>query len=94
LIPPKGYAYSTAQPVIENKEIEGGTFMALNDDEQRELLDHMRYVRGQLGPWPQLGKNADGQDLTLVDAISAVRYALVEVADKINAVINLFRGKK
>lgn len=94
LIPPKGYAYSTAQPVIENKEIEGGTFMALNDDEQRELLDHMRYVRGQLGPWPQLGKNADGQDLTLVDAISAVRYALVEVADRINAVINLFRGKK
>lgn len=48
----------------------GGTPMALTDAEQAELLDGVRYIRGQLGPWPQLGQNAAGQDLTLVDAVA------------------------
>ena len=47
--------------------------MALNDDEQRELLDKVRYIAGQLGPWPQLGKNDQGQDLTLVDAVAEMK---------------------
>lgn len=51
----------------------GGFLMALNDDEQRELLDKVRYIAGQLGPWPQLGKNDKGEDLTLVDAVAALR---------------------
>ena len=53
--------------------------MALSDDEQRELLDGIRDIRTQLrGPncegWPQLGKNAKGQSLTLVDGVAAVRH--------------------
>lgn len=55
-----------------------GPLMALNDNEQRELLTKVREVWDQLrGPagkgWEQLGKNADGANLTLVDAIAAVR---------------------
>lgn len=42
----------------------------LSDAEWRELLEHVRYLRGQLGPWPQLGTNSDGQPLTLVDALA------------------------
>lgn len=47
--------------------------MALNDAEQRELLEKVRYIAGQLGPWPQLGKNDKGQDLTPVDALADVK---------------------
>lgn len=47
--------------------------MALNDAEQRELLEGVRAIVKQLGPWPQLGKNAKGQDLTLVDAVAALK---------------------
>lgn len=55
-----------------------GFLMALNDNEQRELLAKVRDIWDQLRGvngkgWPQLGKNADGEDLTLVDAIAAVR---------------------
>lgn len=51
----------------------GDFLMALSDDEQRELLDHARYMRGQLGPWPQLGHNDQGEPLTLVDALAVVK---------------------
>lgn len=47
--------------------------MALTDSEQRELLENSRYAAGQLRPWPQLGQNAEGQDLTLVDAFAQVK---------------------
>lgn len=65
-----------AKELTEEKE---GAFMALSDDEQRELLDGIRDIRTQLrGPncegWPQLGKNAKGQSLTLVDGVAAVRH--------------------
>lgn len=50
----------------------GGFLMALNDSEQRELLEKTRYIADQLGPgydaWGEdgdLGKNAKGQRLTL-----------------------------
>lgn len=51
----------------------GGWLMALTDDEQRELLDGVRYIRGQLGPWPQLGQNDKGENLTLVDAVAELK---------------------
>lgn len=50
-----------------------GPLMALTDAEQREILDAVRYIRGQLGPWPQLGHNDKGQPLTLVDAVADSR---------------------
>ena len=50
-----------------------GFLMALNDAEQRELLAKTRDIHAQLGPWPQLGKNDKGQNLTLVDAVADSR---------------------
>ncbi|WP_405490495.1 GH25 family lysozyme [Nocardia sp. NBC_00511] len=50
-----------------------GGLMALTDDEQQELLDNTRYIRGQLSPWPQLGHNDQGQPLTLVDAVAELK---------------------
>lgn len=52
---------------------EEGFLMALTDDEQRELLHKTRDIHAQLGPWPQLGKNEKGLDLTLVDAVADSR---------------------
>jgi hypothetical protein len=56
----------------------GGWLMALTDDEQAELLSKVRDIWDQLrGPggagWPQLGQNGEGQDLTPVDAIAAIK---------------------
>jgi hypothetical protein len=56
----------------------GDWLMALTDDEQSELLTKVREIWDQLrGPngagWPQLGQNAQGQDLTPVDAIAAIK---------------------
>lgn len=50
----------------------GGFLMALSDDEQRRLLANTDYIRGQLGGWPQLGRNEQGQPLTLVDAVAGL----------------------
>lgn len=52
---------------------EEGFLMALNDDEQRELLTKIRLIHDQLGPWAQLGQNSKGQNLTLVDGVAALR---------------------
>ncbi|MFE9575560.1 M23 family metallopeptidase [Nocardia sp. NPDC006044] len=55
-----------------------GDFLhALDDAEQRELLDRTRAIWTQLcGPdgrgWPQLGRNADGEYRTVVDALAAL----------------------
>lgn len=56
----------------------GGWLMALTDAEQAELLSKVRDIWDQLrGPdgagWPQLGQNSEGQDLTPVDAIAAIK---------------------
>lgn len=55
----------------------GGPLMALTDDEQQELLTKTREIWDQLrGPngegWPQLGQNADGHNLTPVDALAGI----------------------
>jgi hypothetical protein len=59
----------------------GGWLMALTDDEQAELLSKVRDIWDQLrGPsgagWPQLGQNGQGEDLTPVDAIAAIKQDL------------------
>ena len=83
LIPPKGYAYATAKAPIDYSKpaTPEGPLMALSDAEQRELLTKTREVWDQLrGPggkgWAQLGKNTTGSNLTLVDAIAALRHDL------------------
>ncbi|WP_405164705.1 GH25 family lysozyme [Nocardia sp. NBC_01499] len=55
-----------------------GVLMALTDAQQADLLQKVQEVWEQLrGPdgqgWPQLGKNAEGQNVTLVDAIARLR---------------------
>ncbi len=52
---------------------EEGFMTALTETEQRELLDGVRYIRGQLGPWSQLGLNDKGEPLTLVDAVAELK---------------------
>lgn len=47
LIPPKGYAYSAAPALAENKK-EEGPLMALTDEEQRELLDKTRRIHHEM----------------------------------------------
>jgi hypothetical protein len=56
----------------------GELLMALTDDEQAELLTKVREIWDQLlGPngagGPQLGQNSQGQELTPVDAIAAIK---------------------
>lgn len=77
LIPPKGYAYAT------KTKAEEGIFMGLSDEEQRELLDLARDIKAQLtgSPrrghypgWEQLGAKTTGENLTLVDAVAALRW--------------------
>lgn len=55
-----------------------GFLMALNDAEQRELLNKTRDIWDQLrGPggkgWPQLGKNDKGENLTPVDYLATLK---------------------
>lgn len=56
---------------------------ALTESEWREILDGIRYIRGQMGPkhpdWlpeSSLGKNAKGEELTLRDGIAAMKRSL------------------
>lgn len=44
----------------------------MTPDQERTLNN----VARQLGPWPQLGKNAKGEDLTLVDAVAYILHQL------------------
>ena len=61
---------------------EEGFLMALSDAEQRELLNKTRDIHAQLGPWPQLGQNDKGQNLTLVDAVADSRRKAGHMKEK------------
>lgn len=59
----------------------GGPLMALTDAQQEQLLAAVLDIQTQLrGPgltgWPQLGQTASGADLTVVDALAAVKTAV------------------
>lgn len=43
----------------------------------RTVVDTLGYVQDQLSPWPQLGQNAAGEDLTPVDALAEVKKKVV-----------------
>ncbi|MFE3754547.1 GH25 family lysozyme [Nocardia tengchongensis] len=58
-----------------------GVLMALNDAQQADLLQKVQEIWEQLrGPdgrgWAQLGKNPQGQDMTIVDAIAGLQSAV------------------
>ena len=69
---------------------------ALNDakvaaQEANRKLDHlielMEYVAGQLGPWPQLGQNSKGENLTLVDGVAAARRDIANIQQQIQIIL-------
>lgn len=87
LIPPKGYAYSTASPKGENsmyvtekffRDFITGYLGPVIDSvfrTEKMVKDIQIQLRGEeLNGWPQLGQNQKGQDLTPVDAIGALRH--------------------
>lgn len=64
-----------------------GVFMALTDAQQDQLLAAVLDIQTQLrGPgltgWPQLGKNAAGQNLSEVDALAAEKAEIDAIAKK------------
>ena len=49
------------------------------------LQEVWRQLRGPQGQgWPQLGQNDQGQNLTLVDAVAAIRHDLAAMSRKID----------
>jgi Peptidase_C39 like family len=66
LIPPKGFCYS-----IIRQEDDVPT-----QEEWNDLVRKVDNIERQLGPWPQLGQNEQGQDLTLIDATASIKHAV------------------
>lgn len=67
------------------RRIRDGRLIEKDDDMTPEQARKLADIDRQLKPWPQLGKNAKGEDLTLVDAVAAQRVQLAalrgELAD-------------
>lgn len=82
LIVPKGYAYptNTAKKVVLPAQTESEK----NSMEKKitEIWEQLRGVAGR--GWPQLGKNSKGENLTVVDALAAIRVQLTEVQATVN----------
>ena len=51
------------------------------------LTELMEYVAGQLGPWPQLGQNSKGENLTLVDGVAAARRDIANIQQQIQIIL-------
>ena len=47
------------------------------------LIQQVEYISGQLGPWPQLGQNSKGENLTLVDGVAAARRDIANIQQQI-----------
>ncbi|RVW02999.1 M15 family metallopeptidase [Rhodococcus xishaensis] len=46
---------------------------SVTPEQYHEIDRKLDLILDQLGPWPQLGKNGKGENLTLVDAVSAIK---------------------
>lgn len=73
LIPPKGYCFAAdVKPKIVEED--------MNADQNRLLQEIWDQLRGPGGKgWPQLGQNEKGQNLTVIDAIAALRADVDEL---------------
>lgn len=88
--------WSGGQPQEGTMELHGVSAAALNDakiaaQEANQKLDLlislMEYVAGQLGPWPQLGQNSKGENLTLVDGVAAARRDIANIQQQIQIIL-------
>ena len=88
LIPPKGYAY--AAPVKAAQHTEAGDMLTTKfftdwisgffGPQFQALQEIWTQLRGPGGKgWAQLGQNAQGQNLTPVDALAAIRQQLAQI---------------
>ena len=93
LIPPKGYAY--AAPVKAAQHEEAGDMLTTKfftdwisgffGPQFQALQEIWTQLRGPGGKgWAQLGQNAQGQNLTPVDALAAIRVQLAQVQADVN----------
>lgn len=104
LIPPKGYAWSDAEPKQELIEIEE----EITVDQADRIIRHVTdFIKGYIGPigsdvkdvrqqltggrdageypgWPQLGKDAEGRNLTLTDGVAATRQDNADLARRVD----------
>ena len=92
LIPPKGYAYSKTPSNSTGDDVDMLTTNFFTDwvkgyfGPQIDALQEVwRQLRGPNGNgWPQLGQNDKGQNLSLVDAIAAIRRDIARLDQKIS----------
>lgn len=74
-----GYQFPGETPGTPEVPTQPGTKRFPQDYSDRELLEYMAvrtaYIDSQLRPWPQLGQNDKGEDLTLVDAVAELKAA-------------------
>lgn len=112
LIPPKGYAWSDAEPkqeLIQEEE-------EITVDQADRIIRHVTdFIKGYIGPigsdvkdvrqqitggrdageypgWPQLGKDLQGRNLTLVDGVAAARQDNADLAQRLAALEERFRA--
>lgn len=100
LIAGKGYTWPTDSPpaTLEKEELDMNAvdritkyftdfitgYLGPQIDALQEVWRQLRGPQGQ--GWPQLGKNSKGQNLTLVDAIAAIRHDIAALDAKINEI--------
>ena len=76
LCPPKGYCFAAD---VKPKIVEDDD---MNADQNRLLQEIWDQLRGPGGKgWPQLGQNEKGQNLTIIDAIAALRADVDELKE-------------
>lgn len=92
LIPPKGYAYSTAKPA--QPQPKDGFLMALSDDEQRELLDNIRILKHEVADkFQSRFENAAGEKSSYWDSLIGYVLELDRKVEDIHAYQLPFIGR-
>lgn len=104
LIPPKGYAFSTAEikeefTMADIQELKDYIDLRLTGPVGSDVKDIRQQLTGgrdagEYPGWAQLGQNTAGQDLTLVDAVAALRQQVTAIAEQQTQIINILKGAK
>lgn len=103
----KEYMGGAPAPTTSSSSSEGSSLMALTEKfftdwmsgylgpQINALQEVWTQLRGPAGKgWPQLGKDAQGRDLTPVDALAAIRVQLADLAREQQEIKQLLKGAK